>query len=75
MTDRRRPENAELRKQWVTIQEYMRVFSLSRATIYKLAHFKLVTLKRVTLPGRTKPMVRVENQPPRDDSQLHKQRL
>lgn len=70
MTDRRKPENAALRKQWVTIQEYMRDFSLSRAMLYKLAQFNLITLKRVTLPGRTKPMVRVENLPPRDDSTL-----
>lgn len=65
MTERRQPENAELRKRWVTIQEYMRDFSLSRAMLYKLAAFNLITLKRVTLPGRTRPMVRVENNPPR----------
>jgi hypothetical protein len=68
MTDRRKPENAELRKQWVTVAEYMHDFSLSRAMLYKLASFNLITLKRVTLPGRTKPIVRVENQPPRDDA-------
>jgi hypothetical protein len=68
MTDRRRPENAALRKQWVTIAEYMREFSLSRPMLYKLAHFQLITLKRITLPGRSKPKVWVENAPPRDDS-------
>lgn len=68
MTDRRKPENADLRKQWVTIAEYRRDYSLSRAMIYKLARFSLITLKRITLPGRSKPLVRVENQPPREDS-------
>jgi hypothetical protein len=52
----------------VTIAEYMHDFSLSRPMLYKLASFNLITLKRVILPGRTKPMVRVENQPPRTDS-------
>ena len=66
MSERRKPEHAELRRQWVTVQQYMQDYSLSRAMLYKLARFHLITLKRITLPGRTKPMVRVENQPPKE---------
>lgn len=64
MTDRRKPENAELRRQWLTVQDYMREYSLSRSTLYKLAHYRMVTFKRITYPAHTKPMVRVENKPP-----------
>ena len=49
---------------WLTIQQYAKRYSLSRTTLYKLASAGLVIFQRRTLPGRIKPMVRVEDKPP-----------
>ena len=53
---------------WLTVKAYCARYSLGRTTLYKLAHFKLVTVKRITYPGQTKPIVRVENTPPRTET-------
>lgn len=63
MTDRRHPENAQLRKQWVTLKAYADLYDVDPRTVLKWAEAGLVNLGRVQVPGK-RDLVRVLNRPP-----------
>ena len=63
MKDRRRPENAELRKQWVKLTAYAELYDVDPRTVLKWAEAGLVELVRVSIQGK-RAIVRVKNQPP-----------
>ena len=65
MTDRRRPENAELRKQWVTLQAYAELYDVDPRTVKKWADAGLVQLGKVRILGQ-RAIIRVKNVPPWD---------
>lgn len=63
MTERRKPEHAELRKQWVTLKAYAELYDADPRTIQKWAEAGLIELERVT-PRNARTIIRVKNQPP-----------
>lgn len=63
MTDRRQPENAELRKQWVTLSAYAELYDVDPRTVKKWAEAGLVQLGKVRLLGK-RALIRVKNIPP-----------
>lgn len=63
MTDRRRPENAALRKQWVKLTAYADLYDVDQRTVLKWAEAGLVQLERVSIAGK-RPLIRVKNLPP-----------
>lgn len=65
MTDRRKPENAELRKQWVTLTAYAELYDVDPRTVKKWADAGLVTLEKVQILGQ-RALIRVKNIPPWD---------
>jgi hypothetical protein len=65
VTDRRRPENAELRKQWVTLSAYAELYDVDPRTVKKWADAGLVTLETVK-PRNARARTWVKNQPPWD---------
>jgi hypothetical protein len=64
MTDRRKPENAELRKQWVTLTAYAELYDVDPRTVKKWADAGLVDLVEVR-PANARTIIRVKNQRPR----------
>ena len=65
MSERRRPENAELRKQWITLSAYAELYDVDPRTVKKWADAGLVQLGRVSILGK-RALVRVKNLPPWD---------
>ena len=65
MTDRRRPENADLRKQWVTLAAYAELYDVDPRTVKKWADAGLVQLGKVQVLGQ-RAIIRVKNLPPWD---------
>jgi hypothetical protein len=65
MTDRRKPENAELRKQWVTLQAYAELYDVDPRTVKKWAEAGLVELVDLK-PSNARKRTWVRNQPPWD---------
>lgn len=65
MTDRRKPENAELRKQWVTLKAYAELYDVDPRTVLKWAEAGLVDIGRASIGGK-RALIRVRNQPPWD---------
>lgn len=65
MTDRRKPENAELRRQWVTLSAYAELYDVDPRTVKKWADAGLVQLGKVRIQGK-RALVRVKNIPPWD---------
>lgn len=65
MSERRQPQNAEFRKQWVKLTAYAELYDVDPRTVLKWAEAGLVEIATVKPRGaRTKHWVR--NQPPWD---------
>ena len=67
MTDRRRPENSALRKQWVKLTAYAEMYDVDPRTVLKWADAGLVDMRRIQIPGQ-RATIRVLNQPPLDSA-------
>lgn len=65
MTERRRPENAILRKQWVTLKAYSELYDADPRTIKKWAEAGLIELVSVK-PRNSRTIIRVKNRAPWD---------
>jgi hypothetical protein len=65
VSERRKPENAELRKQWVKLRAYAELYDVDARTVMKWADAGLVQLERISLAGK-RALVRVKNTPPWD---------
>jgi hypothetical protein len=65
MVDRRKPENAALRKQWVTLTAYAELYDVDPRTVKKWADAGVVHLERVSIAGK-RALVRVKNVAPWD---------
>lgn len=63
MSDRRKPENATLRKQWVTLSAYAARYDVDPRTVAKWAENGIVQLGRVQIGGK-RALVRVKNVAP-----------
>ena len=64
MSERRKPEHADLRRQWVTLQAYAELYDVDPRTVIKWAEAGLVALGRVQIAGK-RALVRVRNQAPK----------
>lgn len=65
MRERRQPENASLRKQWVTLAAYAELYDVDPRTVKKWAEAGLIRLERVSIHGK-RAIVRVQNKEPWD---------
>ena len=67
MPERRKPENAQLRKQWVTLAYYAEQWAVDPRTVKKWADAGLVELVEVRSP-RCRTIIRVRNTAPRQNA-------
>jgi hypothetical protein len=65
VSERRRPENALLRRQWIALSAYAELYDVDPRTVKKWADAGLVDLVTIS-PKDCRTIIRVRNQPPRD---------